>query len=385
MASFTLSQLFPKVADLQFWNKNQSVVGIDIGSSSIKVIQLRKEKEQAVLETYGELAAGPYSGVERGQVVRLPEDKIVAMLKDLFKEAGVNANTAVVAVPLKGSFLTTIKLPQIAGQEMGEMIKFEARKYIPASLEEVEFDWWILPTSEKKGENESGNDENKTKDERGAVQAQKMVEVLLVAILKETVQKYRDVIAKAGIKNASFEIEVFGCARSVLSRQTAPVMIIDLGASTTKISVVDYGILKSTPHFIDKGAHSLTIALSRSMNVSFERAEEMKYEIGLSDRPEHRELVSVMEPVLNFIFAEARQVMTDYRRKYNVSVSRVVLTGGGALLGNIVNMAVKSLGVEVTLGDPVSKTQYPQFLHEVLKGIGPTFATAVGLAMRGLQ
>jgi len=393
MAQFSLSKIFPKkVSDLKFWDKTESIVGVDIGSSSIKVIQLRKEKEQAVLETYGELAAGPYSGVEAGKVVRLPEDKITSMLKDLFKEAGVNAKTAVVSIPLKGSFLTTIKLPRIAGQEMSEMIKFEARKYIPVSLDEVELDWWELPQSSKSREesmSESESEEEPEKEEKEeekeeTAQTQKMADVLLVAIQKDIIQKYRSIVLKAGVKSVVFEIEVFSMARSVLSRQTAPVMIMDLGAATTKISIVDYGILKSTPHFVDKGGHALTDAMARSLNITFERAEEMKYEIGLSQRPEHKEIVGVMEPVLNFIFAEARQAMLDYRRKYNVSVGRVVLAGGGALLKNITEVAVKSLGVEVAMGDPMAKTQYPPFLQEVLKEMGPTFATATGLALRGL-
>jgi type IV pilus assembly protein PilM len=386
MANFSISQLVPRnIKDFQFWAKSQSVVGIDIGSSSIKVIQLRKEKEQAVLETYGELAAGPYADRPIGQAVRLPEEKIISMLKDLFKEAGVNAKKGVVSIPLKSSFLTTIKMPRVAGKEMNEMIKFEARKYIPVSPDEVELDWWVLPDSSKRREKDDEDEEEEkppTIEETSKIK--NISEILLVAIHKDTVQKYKDIISKAGLKTSLFEIEAFSVLRSSIVRQVAPVMIIDLGASSTKISVVDYGILKMTPHTIDKGAQGLTNAVARSLGVSFERAEEMKYQIGLSSRPEHKELVSVMEPILNFIFAEARQIMLNYRRKTSESVGRVILTGGGALLKNIVDTAVQGLGVEVSLADPFARAQYPPFLQEVLKEIGPTFSTAVGLALREL-
>ncbi len=370
------------------WPKNQSFVGIDIGSSSIKTIQLRKEKEQAILETYGELATGPYSGLEIGQVARVSEDKLSEMMRDLFKEAGVNAKKGTMAIPLKSSFITTSKLPLVEGKEMSEEIKYEARKYIPVPPEEIEMDYWVLPApkiqkaidQDKTQEGESVEEEEMPEEEE--LKSKKMAEVLLVAIHKETLEKYRVIISKAGLKSVSFEIDIFSVLRSSLGRQTAPVMIIDFGASSTKICIVASGILR-VAHNVDRGSQDLTNAIARSLTISFARAEDLKYQVGISTRPEYKELVSVMEPTLNMIFSEARQLMFDYRRKNAESVGKVILTGGGSFLKNFLELTVKNLGVEVSLADPFVRTNYPPFLQEVLKEVGPAFSVATGAALSG--
>ncbi len=369
-------KLFPK--NIRFWAKSQGIVGVDIGSSSIKVVQLKKEKEQAVLETYGELATGPYAKGSVGQVVRLEENTVAGMLKDLVKESGITIKEAAVSIPVKDSLVTIIKLPLVSEKEMDEVVKFEARKYIPVPLSEVDLDWWILQPEKQSEEDEENGDEE---DELEA--KKEVVEVLLVAIHKGMVQKYQTILSKAGFKIKLFEIEIFSAWRSTVFRQATPVMIIDLGASSTKMSVIDGGLLRAS-HTIDRGAQALTSAISKSLKISFDRAEEMKRQIGISSKPEYVELVRVMDSVLGFTFSDAKQFMLNYRRKYNNSVGQVILTGGGALLKGIVDTAVKNLGVEVVLTDPFNKTEYPPFLQEALKEIGPSFSNAVGLALRGL-
>lgn len=368
-------KLFPK--DIRFWAKSQGIVGVDIGSSSIKIVQLKKEKEQAVLETYGELATGPYAKGSVGQVVKLSENTVASMLKDLVKESGVNAKDAAVSIPVKDSLVTTIKLPLVAEKDMDEVVRLEARKYIPVPLSEVELDWWILqPEKQASEEDEEVDDEEiETRKE--------VVEVLLVAIHKEMVQKYQTIFSRAGFKIKLFEIEIFSTWRATAFRQATPIMIIDMGASATKMSIIDSGLLRAS-HTVDRGAQALTNSISKSLKISFERSEEMKHQIGLSPKPEYAELVRVMDSSLGFMFADAKQFMLNYRRKYNTSVGQVVLSGGGALLKGVVDMAVKNLGVEVVLTDPFNKTEYPPFLQEALKEIGPSFSNSVGLALRGL-
>ncbi|MDD5032758.1 MAG: type IV pilus assembly protein PilM [Candidatus Pacebacteria bacterium] len=366
--------------DLKFWQKDQRVIGIDIGSSSVKIVQLKKEKEKAILETYGELATGPYANRPIGQNAQLSEEAAVSMIMDLAKESGAGAKDAIVSIPVKSSFLTTIKIPLVeGGKNMNEMIGFEARKYIPVPLNEVDLDWWVLDA----GSDETGEEEQQLLSSGGKTEKKQMVEVLLAAIQREVIMKYQHIISKAGMKVKAFEIEVFSEWRSSIFRQTAPFMLIDLGASSTKISVIDKGALRMT-HAVDKGGQAITTAIANSLKISFERAEEMKQEIGLSPRPEYREFVNVMETVLSFIFAESKQMSLAYGRKYGNSVSKIVLIGGGALLKGITDMAVKNLGVEVSLADPFSKTEYPLFLQESIKQISPVFAVATGLAMRDL-
>ncbi|MEK9209235.1 MAG: pilus assembly protein PilM, partial [Patescibacteria group bacterium] len=278
-----------------FGRKGESFLGIDIGSSSIKIIQLKKKNEQAILETYGELSVGPYAGVETGQASHLVEDKAVEMLKDLTKEAGAKAQKAAVTVPLRSSFVTVIRLPVSPDGNLDEAISFEARRYIPVPMSEVVFDWWVLP---KEFEDEESVTVAKEQDNSPSEKkiSQPGTEVLIAAIHKDIIEKHKKVVAGAGLETVLFEIEIFSGVRAVLGNEIAPVLVIDLGASTTKMTVVDHGIARFA-YSLDRGSQDITIALAHSLNVGFPRAEEMKREIGFSSRPEYKEASAVIEPL----------------------------------------------------------------------------------------
>ncbi|MBU3925640.1 type IV pilus assembly protein PilM [Patescibacteria group bacterium] len=350
----------------------QSVLGLDIGSSAVKVVQLRKEKERAILETYGEIALGPYGNVHIGQSVSLSNDKIVEALKDLLREANVKAKRTAVSIPLKSSFITVINIPVLPDKNISEMIQLEARRYIPVPISEVIIDWWIFP------EEEIVEEEKEDKDGR------KFMKVLLVAIHKDTISTYKKIVSELGLELENFEIESFSMIRSSVGRDASPVAVVDFGASATNVAIVDLGTMRSS-YSVNKGSQDLTLALSSSLGVDFKRAEEMKREIGLSDLPEHKEIVSIMEPILEYVFTEIKSVIMDYQKKNKQSVNHVFITGGGALLKGLIDFSVKHLAVEVTMTDPFLKTEYPAFLGGVLRKTGLSFSVAIGLALRELQ
>ena len=346
--------------------KSRSVAGIDIGSSSIKIVQLKKEKEKAVLETYGELMLGRYANIDLGQAARLTDEKITEAVSDLKKEAGVKAEKAFVSIPLKYSFLTTISLPLMSKTEIEKAVPFEIKRYIPVPLSEVVFDWQLLPSRDE-------NEDKKTPK----------TNILLVAIYKDFVNKYQNIAKQAGFSETGFEIEIFSGARSAIYNEPRPVLIIDLGASKAKMAIIERGFFKSA-HEFDKGCQDLTMSLSRSLGIDFEKAEEMKKEIGLSSRPEHKGITEIFEPILSYIFFEAGRLSAEFRRKEGRAVNKAYLMGGGALLKGIDNFAINKLGIEVEIGDPFMKIEYPAFLENVLKAAGPVFANSAGLALTGI-
>lgn len=361
---------------LAFWAKPQtSVLGIDIGSASVKVAQLRKEKETAVLETYGELAVGPYDGKSIGQPANLAPEKMTELLTDLLKESGVKTNEGMLSIPLRASFMTTIDLPLMSEQELKNAMLLEARRYVPIPLTDVEVDWWEIPESLVLKQKEDG--------ER-IFQKRKTTEILLVAIHKEIIEKYRNMAERIGLQVRGFEIENFSIARSSLYQELSPILLIDIGAASTKFTILDYGIVRFS-HQIPQGSQNLTLALMHSTGGDFAFSEETKRKIGLSDRPENQEAANTIKPILEFIFSEAKKVMSDYRRHSRRSVNHAVLSGGGALLKNLVNFSANALGIETDLANPFQRVAYPAFLEPVLKEIGPSFAVAIGLALRGLK
>lgn len=358
-----------------FGGGSQRIIGLDVGSASVKLVQLKKEKERAVLETYGELSIGPYLKKETGRVVPLSEDESVLIIKDLLKEAGAKTNEIVVSIPLKSSFITTIDFPLMSDAELKEAVPFEARRRIPISLSEVEIDWWAIPKA---------LETKKRTEEQGLFEKKEKVKILLVAIHKEIIDRYKTIAEKAGLDIKGFEIEVFGLARSSIMQELSPILLIDFGASSTKMAIMDYGIIRET-HQFQKGSQEITMALSRSLNIDFQRAERIKKEVGLSLKPEDQETASVIKPVLDYVLSEAKRIMIDYRKREERSISHVVLSGGGSSLKGAVDFVINNLGIEAKLANPFRKTAYPLFLEPVLKEIGPSLAIATGLALRGLK
>ena len=353
-----------------------SILGIDIGSSSIKVVQLKKKRGVAVLETYGELALGPYAGMEVGRATNLPTGKLSEALIDIMREANVTARSCGISIPFGASLISIMELPATEKKQLAQMIPIEARKYIPVPITEVTLDWFIIPENENKYL--SQDDEEKEKNA-----ARPKTSVLLVAIHNETLNKYREVTQKANLSVSFYEIEIFSAIRASLGQGIEPTMIIDIGAATTKVYVVEFGIVR-TSHIINKGSQDMSLAISRSMSLSVDHAERLKREQGLTESGDAKVREAILL-TLEYIFSEANRVLLNYQRKYNRNVNRAVFTGGGSVLKGLAVEAKGRLSTEVILADPFSKTQAPAFLEKVLTEVGPEFSVAVGVALRKLQ
>lgn len=364
-----------------FGVKDQSVLGIDIGSSSIKVVQLTRKDGHPVLETYGELSLGPYAGKAVGEATNLPLEKIIESINDLLKEKEVNIQTRScgVAIPFSSSLMAVMEVPAVSQKELASMVPIEARKYIPVPISEVTLDWYVIPKDE---DIETGpvplqkNDPSK--------QGMGKLEVLVVALHNETINSYKEIVTRANLDASFFEIEIFSTMRSVLDEEISPVMIVDMGATSTKLYIVERGILRSS-HMVNRGSHKITDELSKSLGISVTDAEYMKREKGLPGEVNGIKLKDVMILTLNYIFSEANQVILAYQKKYNKNVTKVLLVGGGSALLGIVDVAKEIFQTEVVAGDPFAKVVAPAFLEKVLRDTGPEFAVALGVALRKLQ
>ena len=366
----------------------ESAVGIDIGSSSIKVVQVSREKEKLVLATYGELAVGPYADLSIGASASFGADKLISIVSDLFKEAGVTAVTVAFSIPLKSSLILVVEMPDLPLEALAQAVPIEARKYIPVPIAEVVLDWQPLPRERQNFANVPVGEKEKlpkTTDPtlKGVhVPAQK-IEVLLAAIHKETIALYQKLAQGLKIEPRFFEIETFSTLRSVVSpSDRAPVAVIDMGASSTKMTIVEGGMVKIS-HTIGKGSQDVTGAISKSLSVDFAKAEEIKRELGLSRRGVEADTLSVaVTPIVEYIFTEANRVIVNYQRRYKRPVDRALLVGGGALLRGTPDIAVRRLGLDVAIAHPFERLNSPPSMSRVLEEAGPSFAVAIGLAER---
>jgi len=348
-----------------------SVVGIDIGSSSIKVVQLREKGGKAILETYGELSLGPLAGLQNGELTNLPNDKLSQALTDALKSSEVTAKSAAISIPSTASLIFTVEIPAIVSEkDMSTIISTEARKYIPVPISEVSLDWWIIPRQENYAEE--------------APSAGKKTEVLVAAIHNETINRYKEILKTAGLQTDVFEIEIFSNIRSCFGHEISAVLLMDFGASKTKLSIIDNGIVRVF-HIVNRGAYDISNGISKSLSLPFEKAEELKRQNGLLGEGDKRNITDIAKLSVDYIFSETNSVILNYEKKYNRALSKVFLTGGGALLKGMAEAAAGTFRSDVVLADPFSKTETPAFLGDILKSIGPEFSVALGLALRKLK
>ncbi len=358
-----------------FFHKTEAqALGVDIGSSAIKIVQLKKKNGQAVLETYGELALGPYVGLTIGQAVQLPPDKLALALSDLMKEKEVNITTKKcgLSIPFASSLMSIIEMPAVSQKQLITMVPIEARKYIPVPISEVMLDWSVIPKSEVRIEDLA--DANP----RALVPK---IDVLIVAIHKETIAKYQDIVTQTGLDAGFFEIEIFSTMRAVLDETLRPVMIMDMGAASTKLYIVERGVIRSS-HTINRGSQDITSNISKSLGVTPAEAEVMKRKFGLLG--EDKNMTEVISLVLDYIFAEVNTLLLAFEKKHNKTVSKVILVGGGAALKGLAESAKSNFKTEVEMATPFNKVSAPAFLENILRETGPEFAVAIGLALRKL-
>ena len=355
------------------FKKETSVLGVDMGSSAIKVVQIKKKHGKAVLETYGELALGPYGGVEIGRAVSLPADKLVEAIRDLLREAKTTTVNCGAALPLSSSLITFITVPPVPDKQMADVVALEARKYIPVPLNEVFLDFSIIPTEESYTEGvEAGKAEK-----RG-------LEVLVVAIHNEYLSEYQSIMAGSGIQPGFYEIEIFSSIRAVVEQGLSTVMIIDMGARSTKLYIVERGLLRAS-HIINKGGQDVTLALSKALSISVADAESLKRTRGLKGGPEYKEPTEIITVNLDYVFYEANTTLLNYQKKYGKNVSTIIMTGGGALLKGLIDLAKIGFQTQVVCADPFGKLETPAFLAEEFAAAGPEFAVAIGAALRRLS
>lgn len=335
------------------------IVGVDVGASSIKLVQIHMEKEVPTLDTYGELQLGPYDNTDIGRAVSLPLQRSTEAFVDIVRESSVTGTVAALSISYAASFSTTLTLNATTEEEIASLVPVEARKYIPVSLTEVTLDWFTLATDEEK----------------------KQTTIFLVAIHNDGFNDLQNVLTSSGFTLAYAELEPFSATRSALSPESTTVAIIDLGASATKLYLIEAGTLQKT-HSIAGGGVAFTTALASGLSVPFAVAEEQKRMFGLSANDQNPHIGQFLRGSMDKTTKEIAGVLGDYTAKSGKEFSSVLLIGGGASMPGITTYLADRLQRKITMSTPFNKVAYPAFLEDSLKEAGPSFAVAIGAALR---
>lgn len=339
-----------------FQQAGKKVLGIDIGTSSVKIAEIVHEKEKMRLSNYAELTvSGPENFIYSGSL-KNKDAQIVSIIRELISRAHIEAKDASIAIPSFSSFSTIIELPQMPMEELERTIIYEARKHIPLPLAEVKFDWSVLPFLSK----------------------EKTQRILTIAVPNETVEMYSRIVEQLGLALANMEMETFSAARSCAPEGVDTFAMLDMGARSTNITISQAGMV-AVHYNTEVSGFELTRMLSRGLGVDVARAEELKQQKGLEGE---QEIADLLSNLLNSIFSEFQRVVQSYVQQGGAKPSVLVLSGGSSQLKGLAEYAHKTLGMQTIEGDPFHAIEYPAELGDTLKKLGPGFSVAAGLAMR---
>ena len=393
-----------------------SYIGVDIGSSSIKMTELENYKDQARLKTYGFASVAVNvlkSSTERNNQI------IADYINQIFAKSHVQSKQVIAALPTFAVFNFIINLPPMAKRDLDAAIKWEAKKFIPVPIEEMILDWKILnkkkvkgpkakisdlmsspagasetneaPGGVKKREGAAGEDLAQPSARNGSasqlLSAQpddRNYRILLTAAPKNLVARYIDIFKRAKLNLISLETEAFALARSLIGNDRATVMIVDIGASSADICIIEEGV-PILNRGIDTGGDTITKAIANSLNVTPERAEQFKRDFGLaSSGTGFKNVPDAIQKSLNTIINEIQYVFDLYQKQGQVKIEKIILTGGSAFLPSLPDYIAGLLNLPVVIGDPWDRVIYPLDLKPVLQEIGPVMAVSIGLAMRDI-
>ncbi len=379
---------------MNLFASSNSYLGIDIGTSSIKMVELENFKGQAKLKTYG--YADVSTNILRGTVEK-NNQAIADYINLIASKSKITSRQVVAALPTFSVFNFIITLPPMPKKDLAAAIKWEAKKFIPVPIEEMILDWKILNKKKLKGGNLFGKKTEEKTDAKtstdvsnntmnsGSAHAadDKNYRILLTAAPKNLVARYIDIFKKAKLNLLSLETEAFALSRSLIGNDLSTIMIVDMGSSNTDICIIEEGV-PVLNRGIDTGGESLTKGIMNSLNINQERAEQFKRDFGLSAGA-NQNIPDVIEKSLAAIINEIKYIFEIYQRQGASTIDKIILTGGSAWLPKLPEYLSNLLKLPVIIGDPWDRIVYPLDLKPVLYEIGPGMAVSIGLAMRDIK
>jgi len=337
-----------------------SILGLDIGSHNVKLIELSKDKTGVTLLAAGSMPTPPKSVSSN---LEIDQQALAHLIRELVKGTGAKATDVNISLPEAQVFTRVIEMPALSTRELTSAIRWESEQYIPLPLDQVNLDFTVLSD--------------------GKDSANGKIKVLLVAAPKALTDRYMQIMELAELNPISAETEIIALSRVLVrSVPTVPnVMILSFGAQTTDIAILRKGVLMFT-RSMSAGGDALTRALSESLDFTILQAESYKKTYGLEKNILEGKIVAIVKPVMETIIAEMKRAIGFFEETYkNEHIGVILLTGGNAKLPGLIPYLAEHTGIEVQQGNPwVGIRKDPRF--SVLNAEGPLFAVAIGLALR---
>lgn len=343
-----------------------AAVGIDIGKSAIKVAEVQRTAHGLQLRRFG-VAPTPPGAVEGGLI--LDQQAVARAVSGVLRRAGTRTRHAVISVTGQNVLARVLRLPPIPREEVKQAIRWEAERHLPFPVDEAVID---IQTVREVVEDE-----------------QRQLEVLLAAAPEALVLAHIQTLESARLIVEAVEVGALAMARGLAqSAATGTRTLVNLGASTTDVAVVHDGVPQFTRTILD-GADTITRALSQLLQADAAAAEQVKMQYGLgweavpADVPEDVYRAQVAEALAELI-TQVRRSLDFFRAQFaGVTISDIVLCGGGARLRHLDRHLAMELELPVAIGNPLAHVRpAADMTAEDAEALAPQLTVATGLALR---
>lgn len=350
---------------LNFFGSNISL-GIDIGTTSIKIVELRLFQGRTELSNYGILEK--YGHLERindaiqTSSFKILEESTALMIKELLKTTKIGPKSTFMSLPAFNGFVVTANFPQMNSKELSKAIKLQAPQFIPMPLSEITLDYQIIENTPS------------------------YITVLIMAVPTEIITRYVKVAQLAKLDLRGLELESVAVARLLGLKEKIPAILVDIGGRSTSISVIDNGNLRQS-YSIDTASGDLTQVIATGLGINPFRAEEIKKSYGLNiEYQGELTILRLLTPLLDVITREINKTINNYYLLTKRKIEKVFLTGGGANLLGITDYYAKNLSLPVEKADPFSwgLISYNPKLAPIITEIGANLTTACAVAYNKL-
>ncbi|MCB9823044.1 type IV pilus assembly protein PilM [Candidatus Nomurabacteria bacterium] len=334
---------------------------LDIGSSAIRVVQLRGSGTNRTLIKHGAAPINVQMALSDAQIDRTA---VGAVITKLLGESDITAKNVVVGLPANKTFVTVVDLPKMSPQEMASTIKYQADQYIPMAVDDAKIDWSVLGDSPE----EAGK-----------------TEVLLASVANEFSEKRMELLESIGLNVIGLEPESLAIARSLTpsSGAQSAQMILDMGEYATDI-VMTFGGAPRLVRSIPTGAQSLLKSAKQNLNIDDNQSRQFVYKFGFDKTKLEGQIFKSLEPTAQVIVTEIQKSMKFFTNRYkNTQLSGIVTSGAAALLPGFHQYISEAAGgIPVQAGNCWQNVSYSNSSHEQLMSVNHQFAVAVGLALR---
>ena len=353
---------------LSMLSPKRQLVGLDIGSSGIKLVQLKENRGRYILQKFGFKPLEPEVIVD-GTV--MDEGRVVSAIKELFEETNIKVKQVAVSISGHAVIIKKISLPPMPDEELEGQVRLAAEQYIPFDINEVNIDFSVLPSSSAAGD------------------AQGEMSIILVAAKKDKINELTELVKGAGLFPMVMDVDAFAIenmhAINYPASQENTSALVNIGASVMNINIVQGGTSLFTRD-IPIGGNRYTEAIQREMGMSYEEAEETKK--GERSAGSNQAAVTTLLDSVNAEVASEVARTIDYFKSSvaDSEVQQVLLCGGGAQVKGLVAQLRDRMQAVVEVVNPFNEIDVSGsgLDQTTLAELAPLAAVGVGLALRSV-